>query len=144
MRYVGRRPPASTRNSPSIPTLRAGRLATPGGSRRGLHNASVNEICWASAASVDSQFPVDPHASRGATGDAGWLAPLVLQHPFPVLNLHHHSGARIEPEMIGLAHIDRTIGNFQSFGLLQRFAQRAPELLGSRLRGLERLGNRVG
>jgi hypothetical protein len=80
---VARRPRASTRNSPSIPTLRAGRLATPGGSRRGLPNPLVNDVRRGSAAGVDAQFPVDP---RYAGPLAGWLAPLVaveLLNPLP-------------------------------------------------------------
>jgi hypothetical protein len=96
-----------------------GRLATPGGSRRCLNNPFVNKKRPGLAAGVDSQFPVDP---RYAGPLAGWLTPLVLQHPFAVLNLHHHPGARVEPEMVGLAHVDRAVGYFQPFGLLQRLA----------------------
>ena len=62
-RYVASRPQV---NSPPIPTLRVGRPATPGGSRVGLFRANTELICRESASSVDSQFPVDPHASRGA------------------------------------------------------------------------------
>ena len=57
----------------------------PGAWRRGLRNASVNELRPGSAASVDSQFPVDP---RYAGPLAGWLAPLVaveLLNPLPPL-----------------------------------------------------------
>src|ERR1700687_2470071 len=81
MRSVAGRPLASTRNPPSIPTLRAGRLAAPGGSRRGLINLLVNEKRRGSAASVDSQFPVDPrYAGRLATPGGsrrGLLNPLM-------------------------------------------------------------------
>jgi len=54
---------------------RAGGLAT----RPPLRPPSINVEL--SAASVDSQFPVDPHAARGATGDAGRLATLVRLLP---------------------------------------------------------------
>src|ERR1700719_3875602 len=120
MRCVACRPRASTRNSPSIPTLRSGDW------RRRVARAAAfttsQEISTAelSAASVDSNSPSIPTLRAGAL--AGWLAPLVLQHPFPVLNLHHHPSARVEPEMIGLAHSDCAIGNFQAFGLLHRLA----------------------
>src|SRR2546430_271631 len=63
---------AATRNSRSIPATRG---PSPGGSRRGLRNASVNEMRCASAASVDSQFPVDP---RYAGALARRLAPLAF------------------------------------------------------------------
>ena len=44
------------------------RLASPGGSRRSLLNPLVSEMRRGSAASVDSQFPVDPrYAGRLAT-----------------------------------------------------------------------------
>jgi hypothetical protein len=62
------RPHASTRNSPSIPALRAGRLATPGGSRRGLRYRLPSINVELSAASVDSQFPVDPRYAGPLVG----------------------------------------------------------------------------
>jgi hypothetical protein len=58
----------------------------------------------------------------GFASATSWTKHLVLQHPFPALNLHHHPSARVEPEMIGLAHRDRAISNFQASGLLQRLA----------------------
>src|SRR5450759_5677697 len=75
MRGVAGRPLASTRNSPSIPATRG---PSPGGSRRGLLDPLVNERRRGSAASVDSQTPVDP---RYAGPLAGWLAPLVISLP---------------------------------------------------------------
>src|SRR5439155_14785629 len=67
----------------------------------------------------------------------------VLQHPFPVLDPDHHPRARIETEMIGLAHIHRAVRNLESFGSLQSFAQRTAEFARSRLRSLERLRHGV-
>src|SRR6266853_2056917 len=75
MRSVAGPPPASTRNSPSIPATRG---PAPGCSRRGLLNPLVNEKRRGSATSVDSQFPVDP---RYAGPRAGLLAPLVRLLP---------------------------------------------------------------
>jgi hypothetical protein len=62
--YVASRPPTSTRNSRRSPRLRVGPLVRP--SQRGLFYPLTRSICCASAADVDSQFPVDPHATRGA------------------------------------------------------------------------------
>ena len=69
------RPHASTRNSPSIPALRAGPLAGWLAPRPPLPSTN-HQRSSCRPPSVDSQFPVDPRALHGATGDAGWLAPL--------------------------------------------------------------------
>jgi hypothetical protein len=58
---------------PIAATLCAGRRRR-GWLALGLFRAYTELLRRESASSVDSQFPVDPHASRGATGDAGWLA----------------------------------------------------------------------
>src|ERR1700681_1786699 len=56
-------------------------IQTDGALRRADDAASSTRwymMLRGSAANVDSQFPVDPHPSRRATGDAGRLAPLGL------------------------------------------------------------------
>src|SRR5437870_9339566 len=45
--------------------------------------------------------------------------------------------------MVGLAHVDRAVGDLEASGLLERIAQRAAKLPRSGLRGLQRLGNRI-
>jgi hypothetical protein len=71
------RPHASTRNSPSIPALRAGRLATPGGSRRGLRycQRTINGRVVGRPASTRNS-PSIPVLRTGPL--AGWLAPLSM------------------------------------------------------------------
>jgi len=59
------RPHAATRNSPSIPTLRVGPLAKEARASASFTGDEIS-IAELSASCRDSQFPVDPHASRGA------------------------------------------------------------------------------
>src|SRR5437868_6314792 len=65
-----------------------------------------------------------------------------LQDPFAVFDLDHHACPRVEPEVIGLAHVDGAVGDAQFLDALQGVAQRAPELFRARLCHLERLRNR--
>src|SRR2546422_6792655 len=69
---------------------------------------------------------------------------LFLEHPFAVPYLHHHARPRIEPEVVDLAHVDRTVGDLEILRILEGVAECAPELDRSRPRGPERYGNRVG
>src|SRR5438045_3977775 len=108
MKCVARRPLASTRNSPSIPTLRAG--PPPGGSRR------------------YSQFPVDPHASRGATGDAGRLAPLLRPYAVDVI-----------AKLAGVAGLDQAVNvGIESRKLLVEVARELQELDDGAVKALAR------
>ena len=73
-----------------------------------------------SAASVDSQFLVDP---RYAGPLVGRLARANSATPTSRSGICTITRARASrPEVIGLAHVDRAVGHFQSLGLLQRFA----------------------
>src|SRR5207253_3973365 len=60
-----------------------------------------------------------------------------LQDPFAVFDLDHHACPRVEPEVIGLAHVDGAVGDAQFLDALQVVAQRAPELFRARLCHLE-------
>ena len=81
-----------------VPFLTNGRLRIMSGQPRSSRG---------SAASVDSQFPVDPHASRGATGDAGWLAPLVRLLPIGAAADVDHQG---HMELGDAGHAQRELG----------------------------------
>jgi len=70
-------------------------------------------------------------------------APSLLQHPLAAFDAHHHPGARIESQVVGLAHVDDAVGDGQVLRRLERGPQRAPEFDGAGLRRLECDRNRV-
>src|SRR5205814_1063698 len=82
----------------------------------------------ASAASVDSQFPVDPHASRGATGDAGRLAALLRPYAVDVI-----------AKLAGVAGLDQAVNvGIESRKLLVEVARELQELDDGAVKALAR------
>src|SRR6185312_3359390 len=74
------------------------------------------------------------HAQRLAEQDAETL---LHELPLAFHDFHHDARALVEAHVIGLAHVHDTVRGDQVRGVLQCIAQRAAELLGAGLGGLE-------
>src|SRR6185369_13791155 len=105
-------------------------------SRRGLIRRPNAVFCKSAATQEKGAALRAAPDVAGASASVGVL-------PATVLDLDHHSGALVQAEVIGGAHVEDAVRAGQVGGLLQRIAQRGAEGLGAGLAGLERDRHRV-